>query len=125
MIRSDADAWLRQLRGYIRVYKDPPRDEERKPEESRLLMAKLFVSEFNALDEYLTNGGMLPEEWDLSMGNEYRTRTFSGVYRYLYPPGHTGSTCQSGLYSRPCMWLRADGVLSVCQRCHTIRTKVK
>lgn len=125
MIRSDADALLRQLRGYIRVYKDPPRTGERQMVESRWAMAELFVSEFTALDEFLSKGGELPEEWDPKMGNAYRARTFSGVYRYLHVPGRSEAACQVGDNPWPCRWLNSDETLSVCQRCHTIRIKVK
>lgn len=125
MIKSETDALVRQLRGYIRVFLDPPRHESRKPTETRELMAKLFASEFTTLDKLLCDGDPIPEEWDRKMLNTYRTRKHprKGDFWYVYPPGHDEAACQAGQKKYPCKWLNSNETLSVCQRCHTIRIK--
>lgn len=120
MIRADADAWVRQLRGYIRVFRDPP-GQRGSADETRLAMAKLFASEFTALDEFLTGGGELPEQWDPHMGNTPRVRHYVDRYRYVFPPGHDGPACAGKPHSRPCRWIYPKAKLSICERCHTIR----
>lgn len=119
MIRAETDALVRQLRGYIRVFLDPPRPE------SRDLMAKLFASEFTTLDKLLCDGDPIPEEWDRKMRNKYRVRGYpkTGDHWFVYPPGHDKAACQAGERPHPCRWLNSSTTVSVCERCHTIRMK--
>lgn len=133
MIDSETDAILRQLRGYIRVLRDPPRedperslDEQKAAIEARILMANLFASEFTRLDKMLCDGASAPEQWDRKMRNTYRTRRYNRHgFQFLYPPGFQKAGCQMGADPWPCKWLNSSEALSVCQRCHTIRIKLK
>lgn len=124
-MRGESDASLRQIRGYIRVYKDPPGD----PEATRQRMAEQIVSEFESLDEGLCKGQEIPEEWDRGLSHAYRSRLHSFPYRYVHRPGWDGESTPCVAAGKSCRWADAGKAvpmhLSVCMRCHTIRIRME
>lgn len=116
--RGETDAIVRRLRGYARVFQDPPRGGDPARivrERMELLMCEGFL----ALDKRLRSGEPIPEVWDFRMGHMYRVRTTGADYRYTYPPGRDAlDSCTR------CDWIDRQARESACRRCHVIRMRV-
>lgn len=125
-VGAETDALLRQMRGYIRLWSDPPEQEHSTLEQTRARAAQLFVSAFDELNERITRGELLPEAWDQYMQFQPRTRAWGpgGPYVYVYPPGVVGpSPCTLRSRSHGCQWLNPGADKTCCARCHTIRIR--
>lgn len=121
---GETDALLRQLRGYIRLWNDPPVQQGTSVEETKAHAALLFLEAFAELDRRVTRGELLPEAWDQALGFEARTRDWGQGYVYMYPPGCTGpAPCNARVRMNGCEWLNPGADKTCCSRCHTIRIR--
>lgn len=120
---TEADALLSQIRGYIRLWGDPPEQEGKSVEQTKAFAAELFIEAFKDLDKCLQVGDSLPEAWDPVTRYQLRDRAWgTSSYAYIYPPGSVGpAPCT--LRSRGCRWLNPGADLTCCGRCHTIRIR--
>lgn len=62
-VTRETDALLRLLRGYGRVYDDPPEQQHITKDQCRLKIGYLMASTLRDLDERLQAGESLPEAW--------------------------------------------------------------
>lgn len=62
-VARETDALLRLLRGYGRVYDDPPDQQHITKDQCRLKIGFLMVSTLRDLDARLQAGESLPEAW--------------------------------------------------------------
>lgn len=123
---GETDHLLRLLRGYRRLYLDPPQNNNADPPwVVKSKAALLIVNAFAELDEALVSGAPLPEEWDGAMYHRRReTRGKPREWLYTYPPGATGNaSCE--VRGRQCRWIDRRADETACRRCHTIRVRVK
>lgn len=124
--RGETDALVRRLRGYARVYADPP-TQETSTQEVRARMGGLIREGFLELDKRLQRGEPLPEVWDSMMLHMPRVRGVppgsTGQWTYTFPPGQPApGRCVSA--GRECDWIDGRAAESACRRCHTIRKRV-
>jgi hypothetical protein len=110
--RGEADAILRRIWGYGRIFDDPDTD----PTDTRLRMGALILAEIRDLHKLLQAGEFPPEEWDSALGFKYRERATLFPMEYVYPPGSTGSCVD-----RACSWIDFRAPITACVRCHTLR----
>lgn len=62
----ETDALVRLLRGYGRLYDDPPEQQGTTVAETRLRVGKLMADAFRELDGLLQAGESMPEAWKAS-----------------------------------------------------------
>lgn len=123
---NETDALLRQLRGYIKLWTDPPLDQQGTTvEETRDRAVQLFLESFAELDKRISRGELLPEAWDQYMRFTPRVRSWGpGEYVFVYPPGTVGpAPCSLRSKAHGCQWLNPGADNTCCSRCHTIRIR--
>lgn len=118
--QGETDAIVRRLRGFARVFENPPDERVNDPEQVRVRMGWLICEGFVDLDRRLRSGEPLPEVWDVRVGFKYRERHHgASSYRYTYSPG-----CSVANVCHVCDWIDPAAVESACRRCHTIRERL-